>query len=94
MVRSIIINDNYIGQFKIKIIKPDRTEKTIIVDVDSSETISTLKSKINDIENIEPSNQQLSFQLPFDEKIIHLQNDKTIVSYRIPNNSVLKLIIR
>ena len=94
MIRSIIINYNYIGQFKIKIIKPDRTEKTIVVDVDSSETISILKSKINGIEKIEPSHQELSFQSVFGGNIIHLENDKTIVSYRIPNNSVLKLIIR
>ncbi len=94
LVRSNIILNNYIGQLIIKFIKSDTTEKTINVDVDSSDTISILKSKIYNIESIEPSRQELSFQPPYGSNIIHLENDRTISSYKIPNKSVLKLIIR
>jgi hypothetical protein len=94
MIRTIIIQYNYIGQFIIRYKTSDGTEKIIKVDVDSSETILTLKSKIFNMEGIEPSRQELSYTAPFGENIIHLENKRTIASYKIPNYSILKLIIR
>lgn len=88
MIRSISIQYCYIGQLYIEYIISDNIEKTIVIDVDSSETISILKSKIYDIEGIDPSHQELNFQE------IHLDNDRTILNYKIPNKSTLKLIIR
>jgi len=94
MVRSLIIQYNYIGQYKIKYKISDGTEKFNKVDIDSSETILNLKSKIYSLEGIDPSNQELSYTSPFGGNIIHLENDRTIASYKIPNYSILNLIIR
>jgi len=93
-IRKIIISNYYIGQLFIKYIQPDHTEKIIIVDIDTSETIAQLKSKIFDIESIEPSRQRLSYsQFMFGSEIIHLDNDRTIASYRIPIKSYIRLVV-
>jgi hypothetical protein len=93
MVRSKIIFFYYIGQLQIKYITSGRTEKTVTVDVDSSETISILKSKIYSIIGIEPNKQHIMIHNTLGS-IIHLDNDRTIASYKIPNKSLLKLSIK
>jgi hypothetical protein len=94
-IRKIIISNYYIGQLNIKFMQSDHTEKIIVVDIDSSETIAQLKSKIFDIESIEPSRQRLSFsQFMFGSNITHLNDDtSTIASYKIPNQSYIRLFV-
>jgi len=93
MVRSLIISYYYIGQLRITYKTRDSTEKTIVVNVDSSETISTLKSKIFNKIGIEPSHQHLMIKKPY-ITIVHLENDRTIASYNITNNIELTLCIQ
>lgn len=92
MIRSQMILYNYVGQLIIKYKVSNGTEKTIKVDIDSSETISTLKSEIYNIEGIDPAKQHIMIHNS-SGNIIHLENDRTIASYNIPNNSTLKLSI-
>jgi hypothetical protein len=94
-VRKIIISNYYIGQLYIKYIQPDHTEKIIIIDIDTSETIAQLKSKIFDIESIEPSRQRLSIlsQTIFGRNLIQLADDRTIGSYKIRNYSDIRLVV-
>jgi hypothetical protein len=94
-VRKIIISNYYIGQLYIKYIQPDHTEKIIIVDIDTYETIAQLKSKIFDIESIEPSRQRLSIlsQTVFGRNLIQLADDRTIGSYKIRNYSDIRLVV-
>jgi hypothetical protein len=92
-IRSKIILYYYNGHLQIILKNEDDTEKTIIVNVDSSETISTLKSRIFRQEGIDPLRQHLMIKEPF-STIIHLENNKTIASYKILNNSKLSLSIK
>jgi hypothetical protein len=93
MVRSLIISYFYIGKLNIIYKTPDNTVKTILVDIDSSETIATLKSKIFNKIGIEPSHQHLMIKMPY-VPIVHLENDRTIASYNIRNNTELTLSIQ
>lgn len=92
-IRSKIILYYYNGHLQIIFKNEDNTEKTIIVDVDSSETIFTLKSRIFSKEGIDPLRQHLMIKEPY-STIIHLENNKTIASYKILNNSKLSLSIK
>ena len=94
-VRSSLIILNYIGQLYITYTTSDNTEKTIVIYVDSSETIGTLKSKIFNKEGIVASHQELLLNQDFLEKdsYVYFQNDKTIASYKIKNNTELRLLI-
>ena len=92
-VRTRIILSNYIGQLQITYKKPNNNEKTIVIDIDSSETISAVKSKIFDKEGIEPSHQHLMIKQAY-STIVHLENERTIASYNIKNNSELTLVIQ
>jgi hypothetical protein len=92
-IRSKIILYYYNGHLKIIFKNEDGIEKTIIVDVDSSETIFTLKSKIFRQEGIDPLRQHLMIKEPY-STIIHLEDNKTIASYKILNNSTLSLSIK
>jgi hypothetical protein len=93
LIRSKIILFYYNGQLEITYKINDNTDKTIIVDVDSSDTISTLKSKIFIQEGIDPLRQHLMIKEPY-STIIHLDNNRTIASYKILNNSKLSLSIK
>jgi hypothetical protein len=93
MVRSLIISYFYIGKLNITYKTPDNTVKTILVDIDSSEAIATLKSKIFNKIGIEPSHQHLMIKKPY-VTIVHLENDRTIASYNITNNTELTLSIQ
>ena len=92
--RKIIVSNYYIGQLNIEFVQPGNT-KIIIVDIDSSETIAQLKSKIFDIESIEPSRQRLSYlsESIFISQFINLDNDRTIASYKILNQSYINLFV-
>jgi large subunit ribosomal protein L40e len=92
-IRSKIILYYYNGQLEITFKTQDNTEKTINIDIDSSETIFTLKSKIFIKEGITPSRQHLMIKEPY-STIVHLEDSKTIASYKILNNSKLSLVIK
>jgi len=90
-VRNQYIANNYVGQLTIM---SDTFEKPIKVDVDSAETISAIKTKIFQKVGVEPQKQHLILKQQFGSDITHLENDRTIASYKIPNNSILKLSIK
>ena len=59
--------------------------KTITIDIDSSDTIGSVKDKIQDKEGVPPDQQRLLFR---DKE---LENDRTLASYGIRKDCTLKL---
>jgi len=60
-------------------------EKTITLDVATSDTILTVKAKIQEKEDIAPNQQLLSFRM------MTLANDDTLADYNIVDGSMLSL---
>jgi ubiquitin len=63
-----------------------KTNKTITLEVDSSDTINAVKDKIHDKWSILPDQQQLFFE---DKELDDGERD--LAFYNIKNNSVLEL---